>query len=132
VQRWKIKEGKKITGIQITKGVKNVNHSLFADDTLLLGGVSSIIARRLKKVLDDFLHVSGGMLNNTKCKIYGWNTPPRIMQNISQILEIPVQEIWTHFTHLGLPIAKENVKTKVWINQVEKTKDNSKVGNDVV
>jgi hypothetical protein len=26
-----------ITGVQITRGVKNINHSQFADDTLLLG-----------------------------------------------------------------------------------------------
>lgn len=49
-----------ITGLQISRGVKSNNHSLFADDTLLLGGASSIIARRFKKVLEDFLQVSGG------------------------------------------------------------------------
>lgn len=79
-----------ITGIRIAKGVKTKNHSLFADDTLLLGGVSTIIERRFKKVLDDFLRVSGGLLNNTKCRIYGWKTPPRIMQRISQIFDIPI------------------------------------------
>lgn len=114
---------KKITGIQIAKGVKNVNHIIFADDTLLLGGASSIIVRRFKKVLDDFLQGSGGMLDYTTCRIYSWNTPPRIMQNISQILEIPIQARWTHFTYLGLPIAKENIKAEVWSKQVEKMKD---------
>jgi len=88
-----------------------------------LGGASSIIARRFKKVLDDFLQVSGGLLNNSKCRIYGWNTPPRIMQNILQILEIPTEARWTHFTYLGLPIAKENVKSELWSKHVEKMKN---------
>jgi len=44
-----------ITGIKIAKGVKTITHSLFADETVLLGGASTIIARRLKKILDDFL-----------------------------------------------------------------------------
>jgi len=46
------RKGKKITGIQISRGVKDINHSIFADDTLLIAGASCIIARRLKKVLD--------------------------------------------------------------------------------
>lgn len=51
-----------ITGVQIARGVKSINHSLFADDTLLLGDASSIIARRFKKVLEDFLQASWGAL----------------------------------------------------------------------
>jgi len=51
----KQKRERNITGLQIARGVKRINHSLFVDDTLLLGGASSIIARRFKKVLQDFL-----------------------------------------------------------------------------
>jgi len=112
-----------IIGIRITKGVKTINHSIFADDKLLLGGASTIIARRFKKVMDDFLQVSGGLLNNTKCRIYGWNTPPITMQRISQILDIHVQEKWTHFFYLELPISKENMKAKIWSKQIEKMKN---------
>ena len=112
-----------IIGIRITKGVKTINHSIFADDKLLLGGASTIIARRFKKVMDDFLQVSGGLLNNTKCRIYGWNTPPITMQRISQILDIHVQEKWTHFFYLELPISKENKKAKIWSKQIEKMKN---------
>jgi len=36
---------KKVTGIQISIGVKEINHSLFADNTLLIGGVSCITAK---------------------------------------------------------------------------------------
>jgi len=44
------------------------------------------------------------------------------MQHISQILEIPLQINWSHFTYLGLPLAKEVVKSEVWNKQVEKMK----------
>jgi len=81
---------REITSIRIARGVKEINLSLFTDDTLLIGGASSIIARRFKKVLDDFLAVSGDLLNNKKCRIYTWDMPNNIMQRISQILEIPV------------------------------------------
>lgn len=73
------REKNKITGIRIVRGVKEINHSLFANDTLFIGEASSILARRFKKVLDDFLEVSGGLLNNKKCRIYTWNVPINIM-----------------------------------------------------
>lgn len=44
------------------------------------------------------------------------------MQKISQIIEIPIQERWTHFFYLGLPIPKKNLKAKLRIKQVEKMK----------
>eukprot|EP00253_Pinus_taeda_P010247 PITA_10247 len=58
---------KEITGIHIERGTKEINHSLFADDTLLIGGASSLMEKRFKKVLDAFLAISGGKLNNRKC-----------------------------------------------------------------
>lgn len=36
---------KKIIGIQISRGVKDINHSLFAYDTLLIGAASYIIEK---------------------------------------------------------------------------------------
>eukprot|EP00253_Pinus_taeda_P009123 PITA_09123 len=50
---------KEITGIDIVRGAKGINHSLFADDTLLIGGASSLMARRFKETLDLFLQASG-------------------------------------------------------------------------
>jgi hypothetical protein len=35
-------------GIRIVKGVKNINHSKFTNDTLLLGGVLVTISKRFK------------------------------------------------------------------------------------
>jgi len=114
------RETRKITSIRIGRGVKGMNHSLFAYDTLLIGGSSRIIAKRFKFFLDDFLYVSGGLLNNNKCRIYSWNVPVNTMQRISQIMEIPIQLKWSHFTYLGLLLAKEVVKAEVWNKQIEK------------
>jgi len=54
------------------------------------------------------------------------------MQRISQILEIPLQINWSHFTYLGLPLAREVVKSKVWNKKVERMREKkSELGNDV-
>lgn len=45
------------------------------------------------------------------------------MQHISQILKILIQTRWTHFTYLGLLLAKENVKAELWSKQVGKMND---------
>ena len=73
--------------------------------------------------MDNFLHVCGGLLNNTKCRIYCWNTSPKTMQRISQILEIPTQESSNNFFYLGLPISKENLKSELWSKQIEKMEE---------
>eukprot|EP00253_Pinus_taeda_P022245 PITA_22245 len=111
---------REIMGISIERGIKEINHSLFADDTLLIGGASTLMARRFKRVLDAFLQVSGGKLNNRKCKIYTWNVPYQIQQSISQILDIPLQRNWSSFSYLGLPLAKEHIKAEVWTKHIEK------------
>ena len=111
---------KEITGVDIIRGTKGINHSLFADDTLLIGGASSIMARRFKKILDLFLQASGGKLNNNKCMIYTWNVPRNITQRISIIMEIPGQGNWSHLMYLGLPLAKETIKSEIWVKLIEK------------
>jgi len=116
----KLRKQKEITGIGIERGTKEINHSLFVDDTLLIGGASSLMAKRFKKVLDAFLAASGGMLNNKKCKIYTWNVPDQIRQRISLILDIPVQRNWSYFSYLGLPLAKETGKAEIWAKHIEK------------
>lgn len=116
----KLRKQKEITGISIERGTKEINHSLFADDTLLIRGASSLIAKRFKKVLDAFLAALGGKLNNKKCKIYTWNVSFQIRQRISLILDIPVQRNWSYFSYLGLPLAKETVKTEIWVKHIKK------------
>ena len=55
-----------LTSINFGNGVKNINHSQFADDTLLIGGASNIIAYRFKALLDKYMSYSGGMVSQLK------------------------------------------------------------------
>jgi len=59
-----------IIGLSIARGVKNINHALFVDDTLLLGVATMLLATRFKEVLDEFCEESGSKLNSGKCHIY--------------------------------------------------------------
>jgi hypothetical protein len=56
----------RIHGLQIARGVKELNYSQFVDDSLILGTSSSIIARIFKIALDHFLKASRGCLNLSK------------------------------------------------------------------
>jgi hypothetical protein len=73
-----------IIGLCIERGIKNINHALFADDTLLLGATTVPITSIFKGVLDDFCKDSGNILNNGKCHIYCWNTSPNLLNSISR------------------------------------------------
>jgi len=56
--------------LNIARGVNNINHALFADDSLLLGAASVSSAKRFKDVVDDFCEESGSSLNKCKCHSY--------------------------------------------------------------
>ena len=66
-----------ITNIGITVGVKELNHSQFANDTLLIDGASINIAKRFKKILGSFSIVTGRKINKNKSNIYSWKTNQR-------------------------------------------------------
>lgn len=72
-----------IVGLCIAKGVENINHALFVDDTLLLGDASVLIASIFKGVLDEFCLILGSSLNIGKCHIYCWNTTSSMLNSIS-------------------------------------------------
>jgi hypothetical protein len=38
-----------LKGLQIAQGVKEINHAQFADDTLLLGGASCLVAKKIQR-----------------------------------------------------------------------------------
>jgi hypothetical protein len=75
-----------LPGLQIVWGSKGINHSQFVDDTLLMGGASTIIASRFKQILDSFLDASRSTMNNIECHILGWKTMLQVMHSISRIL----------------------------------------------
>jgi hypothetical protein len=79
------RENGNIPGLQISQGVKIMNHSQFANDTLLLGGAFEIIASRMKSTLDSFLDAHKGNVNNMKCQVFGWNTSPQVMWALDHV-----------------------------------------------
>jgi len=114
-----------ITGIKFEDGVKNINHSQFADDTLLIGGASAIIARRFKLLLDKFMRYSGGMINHLKSCIYGWNTSAQTLQNLSNIFGVPWKLKWDHFSYLGMPVSMGRARAEIWDKMLDKLKKKS-------
>jgi len=111
-----------ITGIKFGDGVKNINHSQFADDTLLIGGASTTIAKHFKTLLDKYMSYSGGMVNNLKSCIYGWNTTVQVLHNIANIFGVTCKYDWTHFSYLGMPVSAGPLRAEVWDTVVDKMK----------
>ena len=66
-------------GIQLTRGVKAINHSQFVNDTLLMGGASIVIALRLNTILAKYLRESRGQVKKGKHNIYRYNYLTQLM-----------------------------------------------------
>jgi hypothetical protein len=113
-----------IAGLGIVRGVKSINHSQFVNDTILLGGVSTIMVSRFKQVLDLFLQVSGGSINYSKCQIYAWNINPLTSRIISIISSFPYKENWSSFTYLGMLININSPSIQYWKTVQDKLKKN--------
>ena len=112
-----------LRGLKIARGVKNANHAQYADDTILLGGSSIIIAERFREVISTFLKASYGKMNSVKSKIYGWNCPARTMARIAKMLGYEGYANWNSFKYLEVPIHKGKKKKSNWKELVEKIKN---------
>jgi hypothetical protein len=75
-------------GLCIERGIRDINHTQFVDDTILLGSASIRSAIRFKNELDNYQAISGSMINHRKIQIYGWICTPREMIDITRILGI--------------------------------------------
>ena len=93
----KARRDQDLIGIRMDRETKDINHAQFADDSILLGGASQLIARRFKTEMDLFCQASKSKLNIRKSKIFGWNINPREMTGISRILEIEGVTNWDSF-----------------------------------
>ena len=60
------KEAGFIPGIKIARGVDAINHALFVDDSLLLGGASLTIAWAFKYILQNYCLISKALINKKK------------------------------------------------------------------
>ena len=62
-----------IPGISSAVGVEAINHALFVDDTLLLGGSSLNLARDFSEIMHQFRIISGALINKSKSVVFRWN-----------------------------------------------------------
>jgi ribonuclease HI/exonuclease III len=111
-----------IMGLNIARGVKNINHALFADDSLLLGATNLLSASRFKGVLDDYCDATGSILNKGKCHIYCWNVPVSTLNAISRCLGFAASSNWSSFKYLGLPIFQKAAFSRDWLPLLENFK----------
>lgn len=63
-----------LMGIRYVRGVINIKCSQFVGDTLLLNGASTIISKRFKVVMDNFLLTLRRKMNSKDSQIDFWNT----------------------------------------------------------
>eukprot|EP00253_Pinus_taeda_P008983 PITA_08983 len=111
-----------IAGLCIARGVKSINHTLFADDTFLLGVATQLSARKFKEVLEDYCQASGNELNRGKCHVSCWNISAVATSSIARCLGFAASASWTSFKYLGLPIFHKRAISKDWHPQIEKFK----------
>jgi len=71
--------------IRFTPGINSINHGKFVDDTMLIGGASTLISMRFKPTLGKFLKASGGTTYDSKIYIFTWNTTAQKAKNIEYI-----------------------------------------------
>lgn len=98
------KQNGSIPGIRIVKGIAPVNHALFADDSLLLGGASPRIANSFRTILKKFCSISGALISERKSVVYGWNTEQRAIDKIASDMGFNGYADWDKIKYLGLPI----------------------------
>ena len=85
-------------------GIEAINHALFVDDTLLLGGASLKMARVFLEIMQQFCIISGALINNRKSAMYGWNVDHSTVAEISHILGFEGYATWDKVKYLGLPL----------------------------
>ena len=60
-----------IPGIKGARGVDSINHALFVEDSLLLGGASLNIAWAFNENLQNLCLISGALINKRKDVVFG-------------------------------------------------------------
>eukprot|EP00253_Pinus_taeda_P011936 PITA_11936 len=108
------KQKGRIPGIRIEKGIEPMNHALFADDSLLLGGASPRIASAFKSILQKFCSITGALVSEKKSAVYGWNTDQQTIRKIAEYLGYKGYAEWEIIKYLGLPITLGSNRNHLW------------------
>ena len=103
-------------------GVDSINHALFANDSLLLGGASLRMERDFKEILQKFCLISGALINNRKSAVYFYNTYHSTIVNISQILDFVGYDTWDKIKYLSLPLTLGQNNPSLWLEIISKIK----------
>jgi hypothetical protein len=93
-----------VPNIRLMKGFDPINHALFVDDSLMLGGASIKIAKNFSEILQSFCSISGALINKRKSAVYGWNVDHQTIQRISLYLGFLGYASWEKIKYLGLPL----------------------------
>jgi hypothetical protein len=101
-----------IPGLKSSNGAEPLNHALFADDSLLLGGASFRIAKAFDSVLRNYCRTSGALVNESKSEVFSWNIGQPELTGIISILGFKGHAKWDRFKYLGLPIILAAIKDR--------------------
>jgi hypothetical protein len=71
-------------------------------------------------VLENVLVSSGGKVNNTKSKIYGWNILGQHQDAIYRIFVFPLIVSWKFFKYYGIPIFLKSSSSQAWKEILDK------------
>jgi hypothetical protein len=104
------------------KGLDPINHALFADNSLMLGGASIKIPKILSEILQSFCSISGVLINKRKSAVYGWNVDHQTIQRISLYMGFLGYASWEKIIYLGLPLTLGSNKSLLWTEVIRKLK----------
>ena len=109
-----------IPGMEISKVSKESNHLQIANDTLLMGGSSSVIATQFKSIINVYTNAYGGSENKGKGCLYGWNISDTHVQNLAKLLWFSYETIWHSFKYLGIPLLLGSDNSSDWNGILDK------------
>ena len=109
-----------VLSIRIVKGIEPKNHSLFAQDSLLLGGASILISKAFNRILQDLCSITGALVNKRKSVVYGWNTEHNVIQRIANNLGFSGYVSWDKIKYLGLPLTLGPNRASLWNDVMNK------------
>lgn len=111
-----------IPGIKAEIGVDPINHALFTNDSLLLGGASIKIAKAFKEILQHFCLITGALINKRKSVVYGCNADRPTILRIACTLGFLGYDKWEKIKYLGLPLTLGPSPPSLWTEVISKIK----------
>eukprot|EP00253_Pinus_taeda_P009219 PITA_09219 len=109
-----------IPGIRIVQDTPSVNHALFVDDALLLGGASLRMAKAFKSTLQKFCNATGALISERKSAVYAWNSDQQTIDRIATELGFKGYAEWDKIKYLGLLLTMGSNRNNLWEEVISK------------